>query len=85
MPGSAPSAWRSPVPVYTTSGLQIGQATSGSWSPLLKKNLALATVDAPHGRIGEELNIEVTVEYVRHRVKATVRKKPFFDPARKRE
>ncbi len=79
------SAWRSPVPVYTTSGLQIGQATSGSWSPTLKKNLALATVDAPHGRIGEELNIEVTVEYVRHAVKATVRKTPFFDPARKRE
>ena len=78
------SAWRSPVPVYTTSGVQIGQATSGSWSPLLKKNLALATVDAPHGRIGEVLNIEVTVEYVRHKVKATVTKKPFFDPPRKR-
>ncbi len=79
------SAWRSPVPVYTTSGLQIGQATSGVWSPILKKNLALATLDAPHGRVGEELSIEVTVEYVRHKVKATVRKKPFFDPARKRE
>ena len=79
------SAWRSPVPVYTTSGLQIGQATSGSWSPLLKKNLALATLDSPHGRVGEELSIEVTVEYVRHKVKATVCKKPFFDPARKRQ
>ena len=78
------SAWRSPVPVYATSGSQIGQATSGSWSPLLKKNLALATVDAPHGRVGEELKIEVTVEYVRHKVKATVTKKPFFDPPRKR-
>ncbi len=79
------SAWRSPVPVYSTSGSQIGQATSGSWSPLLKKNLALATLDAPHGRVGEELKIEVTVEYVRHKVKATVSKKPFFDPPRKRE
>jgi aminomethyltransferase len=79
------SAWRSPVPVYSTSGSQIGQATSGSWSPLLKKNLALATLDAPHGRVGEELKIEVTVEYVRHKVKATVSKKPFFDPPRKKE
>ena len=79
------SAWRSPVPVYAKSGSQIGQATSGSWSPLLKKNLALATLDAPHGRVGEELKIEVTVEYVRHKVKATVIKKPFFDPPRKKE
>ena len=78
------SAWRSPVPVYTNGGAQIGQATSGSWSPLLKKNLALATLDAPHGGLGEELKIEVTVEYVRHKVKATVAKKPFFDPPRKR-
>ena len=77
-------AWRTPVPVFTESGLQIGQATSGSWSPILKKNLALATVNSPHGRIGEELRIEVTVEYVRHRVKATVLKKPFYDPPRKR-
>lgn len=78
------SAWRNAVPVYTRSGTQIGQATSGSWSPTLKKNLALATVGADHGRIGEELLIEVTVEYVRHTVPATVVKKPFFDPPRKK-
>ena len=82
LPGGA---WRDPVPVYDVSGLQVGQATSGSWSPTLKKNLALATVDSPHGDVGEELRIEITVEYVRHRVKATVRPKPFFDPPRKRE
>lgn len=78
------SAWRTPVPVYTADGPQIGYATSGTWSPLLKRNLALATVNAPHGEIGEELRIEMTVEYVRHRVKATVRPKPFFDPERKK-
>jgi aminomethyltransferase len=78
------SAWRGSVPVYNASGLQVGYATSGSWSPILKKNLALATVMAPHGKVGEELRIEVTVEYVRHRVRATVRRKPFFDPERKR-
>ena len=85
LPPEAPcAAWRSAVPVYTTGGQQVGQATSGSWSPLLKKNLALATVAAAHGSIGNVLQIEVTVEYVRHLVKATVRKKPFFDPPRKR-
>ncbi len=78
------AAWRSPVPVYARSGTQVGQATSGSWSPILKKNLALATVTTPHGEIGERLLIEVTVEYVRERVTATVVKKPFFDPPRKK-
>ena len=78
------SAWRTAVPVCTAGGRQVGQATSGSWSPTLKKNLALATVAAPEGKIGNELRIEVTVEYVRHTVKAVVRKKPFFDPPRKR-
>ncbi len=85
LPPEAPcGAWRAAVPVYSSGGLQVGQATSGSWSPLLKKNLALATVGAGHGAVGNELQIEVTVEYVRHRVKATVRKKPFHDPPRKR-
>jgi aminomethyltransferase len=78
------AAWRAPVPVFDGTGQQVGQATSGAWSPMLKKNLALATVRRPHGDVGEVLSIEVTVEYVRHRVKATVAQKPFFDPPRKR-
>ncbi len=78
------AAWRTPVPVYTRSGTQVGQATSGSWSPILKKNLALATVVTPHCELGERLLIEITVEYVRERVTATVVKKPFFDPPRKK-
>lgn len=85
LPPEVPAhAWRTPVPVYDRGGRQIGQATSGSWSPTLKKNLALATLDAPHGHVGETLKIELTVEYVRKQVTATVRKKPFFDPPRKR-
>lgn len=78
------AAWRSPVPIYERGGGQVGYATSGAWSPVLKKNLAIATLRAPHGAEGEELAIEMTVEYVRHRVKATVRPRPFFDPERKR-
>jgi len=85
LPPEVPAAaWRIPIPVYDARGRHIGQATSGSWSPILKKNLALATVRAPFGRVGEELKIEATVEYVRHKVKATVREKPFFDPPRKK-
>ena len=79
------AAWRDPVPVYAPKGRQVGQATSGAWSPTLKKNLALATVAATHAEVGRELSIEVTVEFARHRVKATVARKPFFDVPRKRE
>jgi aminomethyltransferase len=78
------SAWREAVPVYAPGGRQVGQATSGSWSPTLKRNLALATVASSSAAVGTELRIEVTVEYVRHRVRAIVRDRPFFDPPRKR-
>ncbi|MHC4430104.1 MAG: glycine cleavage T C-terminal barrel domain-containing protein [Planctomycetota bacterium] len=78
-------AWRDPKPVYAPHGSQVGQATSGAWSPTLKKNLALATVRSSHAEVGQELRMEVTVEYIRHRIKATVAKKPFFDPPRKRK
>lgn len=77
--------WRIAVPVYDLDGRFIGQATSGAWSPLLKKNLALATVRADHGKVGSQVLFEVTVEYERRTVRATVVEKPFFDPERKRE
>ena len=75
---------REGVPVYTKGGAQIGQATSRTWSPLLKKYLALATVDAGFAGAGNELAIEVTVEYERHRAPARIVPTPFFDPERKK-
>ena len=77
-------AWRTAVPVYARGGGQVGQATSGAWSPTLKKNLALASVRAEHGAPGTRLQIEMTVEYQRRKVTATVVKTPFFNPERKR-
>ncbi len=75
--------WRSKVPVY--AGLrQVGHGTSGVWSPLLKRYLVLATLDAGYARPGTVVDIEVTVEDERKRAPATVVKKPFFDPPRKR-
>ena len=76
-------AWRMPVPVYSGSE-QVGQATSGTWSPLLKKNFALASVRTAHAAMGTRLRIEQTVEFRRHKVTATVVERPFFDPERKR-
>jgi aminomethyltransferase len=84
--GLAPSvgatASRVAVPVYR-GGKQVGRATSTTWSPSLKKMIALATVDRPHHADGTSLQLEVTVEAVRHKVKAIVVKTPFFDPKRK--
>ena len=75
-------ASRVPVPVYR-GGRQVGKATSTTWSPVLKKLIALATVDAPHVAPGTRLDVEVTVEAVRHRVRADVVPTPFFNPPRK--
>ena len=85
LPAQVPAtAWRSAVPVYDREGRQIGQATSGAWSPTLKKNLALATVEAGFAEPGTRIRVEVTAEYVRRPISAVVTRTPFFDPPRKR-
>ena len=76
------TASRTAVPVFR-GGRQVGRATTTTWSPVLKKMIALATVDQPHFAAGTVLEIEVTVEAVRHRARATVVPMPFFNPARK--
>jgi aminomethyltransferase len=81
-PQIAATASRTPVPVYK-SGRQVGRATTTTWSPVLKKLIALATVAAPHVAEGTALEFEITVEAVRHRVPATVVKTPFLNPPRK--
>jgi aminomethyltransferase len=76
------AASRVAVPVFR-EGLQVGKATSTTWSPTLKKMIALATVARGANAVGTKLEMEVTVEAVRHRVPATVVKTPFFNPPRK--
>jgi aminomethyltransferase len=78
----AATASRVAVPVYN-SGRQVGKATTTTWSPVLKKMIAIATVERPHYTAGTRLQMEVTVEAVRHRVGATVVNTPFFNPKRK--
>ncbi len=74
---------RDGVPVYS-GGEQVGRATSICWSPLLKRQLALATVSRGYEAPGTPLEIEVTVEYARRRARSRVAALPFFDPPRKR-
>jgi aminomethyltransferase len=79
----APTSWRAQVPLYA-GNRQVGRATSGSYSPLLKQHIALASVDAIHEAPGTQLHLEWSVEGVRGRAAATVVPLPFFDPPRKR-
>jgi aminomethyltransferase len=81
-PQVSSTASRVAVPVYR-SGAQIGKATSTTWSPALKKMIALASISSPQACPGTELQMEITVEAVRHKVRANVRELPFFHPARK--
>jgi glycine cleavage system aminomethyltransferase T len=50
---------------------------------VLKKMIALATVERGSTEMGSRVEVEVTVEAVRHRVAATVTPTPFFNPPRK--
>jgi aminomethyltransferase len=77
------AAWRMSVPIYA-DGEQAGYATSGGWSPVLKKYIALAHLRSRWATPGTPLEIEITVEHRRKRAAAQVVKKPFFDPPRKR-
>ena len=86
LPPSLPAtARRDALPVYAADGRQVGQATSHTWSPLLKKYLALASVRPGFEAPGTRLRIEHTVEFERRQVTATVAPTPFFDPERKRK
>lgn len=77
------AAWRGGIPLYKDN-LQVGQATTGAWSPTLKKYIALATIKSEHAKPGTTLQMETTVAYERKKVKVSTVKPPFFDPPRKR-
>ncbi len=83
LPASIPAvASRVAVPMYK-NGIQIGKATSTTWSPTLKKLIALATLKRYYAKPGTVVEMDITVEAARHRVPATVVKTPFFNPKRK--
>jgi len=81
-PAVSPMASRVAVPVFK-EGVQIGKATTSTWSPTLKKMIALATLRREFTKPGTKVQFEITVEAVRHQVRATVVKTPFFNPKRK--
>jgi len=84
LPPQLPSAaWRGGVPLFDME-CQIGKATSGCWSPVLKKYIVLGTTESSYAKVGGTVQMEVTVEYKRKKVLADIVKLPFFNPERKR-
>ncbi len=82
-PQVAGRASRVAVPIYR-HGKQIGQATSSTFSPILKKFIAIGTVESQCAAPGTRVNMEITIEFTRQQAAATIVKTPFFDPPRKK-
>ncbi len=81
-PMATTTASRVAVPVFAGSR-QVGFMSSSTWSPILKKMIGLATVEAVFSGPGSRLEVEHTVDAVRHLVGAVVTPTPFFKPPRK--
>jgi aminomethyltransferase len=81
-PAAPSQASRVSVPVYLGER-QVGKATTTTFSPLLKKLIALASIDTPYSKPGTQLQMELTIEAQRLKTTATVVPLPFFNPKRK--
>lgn len=77
--------------VYADKAMKrnIGWVTSAMWSPSAKKNIALATLETPHGQIGETVWVEIYYQregkWSRKVAEAEVVKDPFWNPPRRRQ
>jgi aminomethyltransferase len=76
-------AWRHVTPL-TRKGETIGRATSGTFSPLLKRSIALGFLPAKHAGVGSTVGMEWQIEETRQQIPATVVPLPFLDLPRKR-
>ncbi len=75
--------------VFTKNKKLVGTVTSATWSPSAKASIALATLEAPFGRPGEELLVEIyyqkELKWSRVMARAVVVSGVFFDPPRRRQ
>lgn len=76
-------AMRGSLPILS-GGVQVGYASTASWSPLLKKYVALGHLQRPYFQVGTKVRLEVTVEHRRQHAPATVVRLPFYEPAWKK-
>jgi glycine cleavage system aminomethyltransferase T len=71
------------VPIFRGEE-QVGYATCGTWSPTLKRYIALAQVRPDAAAPGSALRIDLLVDRTRLPFAAAVVGVPFFNPERKR-
>ena len=77
-------AVRGSLPVMH-DGKQVGYASTSTWSPVLKKYIALVHLQRPYYEPGTQLTIEITVEHHRRHAPCKVVKLPFYDPEWKKK
>ncbi len=77
-------AVRTSLPVMV-GNVQVGYASTSTWSPLLKKYIALAHLQKPYYEIGTDVRMEITVEHHRQHAPAKVVKLPFYEPEWKKK
>ncbi len=74
--------------VYTKDKKYAGTITSAMWSPSAKASIALASLDMPHGKPGEELLVEIyykrELKWSRVMAPCKVVESVFWDPPRKK-
>ncbi len=77
-------AVRGSLPIFS-GNQQVGYASTSTWSPVLKKYIALAHLQKPYFELGTNLKMEITVEHQRKYAPAKVVKLPFYEPEWKRK
>ena len=77
-------AMRGSLPIMV-GNVQVGYSSTSTWSPLLKKYIALAHLQRPYYEVGTNVRMEITVEHHRQHASAKVVKLPFYEPEWKRK
>jgi aminomethyltransferase len=77
-------AVRGSLPIMV-GNVQVGYASTSTWSPLLKKYIALAHLQKPYYEAGTNVRMEITVEHQRQHAPAKVVKLPFYEPEWKKK
>lgn len=77
-------AFRGSLPIMV-GNVQVGYSSTSTWSPLLKKYIALAHLQKPYYEVGTDVRMEITVEHHRQHAPAKVVKLPFYEPEWKKK
>jgi aminomethyltransferase len=78
------TAVRASIPVMAEER-QVGYVSTSTWSPLLKKYIALAHLQRPYYDVGTDVLMEITVQHQRKHTPAKVVKLPFYEPEWKKK